>query len=65
MLLLYGYAITLDMKGIDTAVIDQSHSPESRELVSHISSTDFFRIAARDIPVENVETCSKAGRSAA
>ncbi|HUX13154.1 MAG TPA: ABC transporter permease [Spirochaetia bacterium] len=54
MLLLYGYAITLDMKGIDIAIIDQSHSPESRSLVEHISSTDFFRITARDVPVDSV-----------
>jgi len=54
MLLLYGYAITLDMKGIDTAIIDQSHSPESRALVEHISSTDFFRITARDVPADSV-----------
>ncbi|HUZ17605.1 MAG TPA: ABC transporter permease [Spirochaetia bacterium] len=50
MLLLYGYAITLDMKGIDLAITDQSHSPESRELIDRIASTDFFRITARDTP---------------
>ncbi|WP_455382499.1 ABC transporter permease [Salinispira pacifica] len=60
MLLLYGYAITLDMKGIDMAIIDLSHSPESRDLISHISSTDFFKVAARDVPVGSVEALFKS-----
>ncbi len=54
MLILYGYAITLDMKGIDIAVIDQSHTPQSRALVGHIASTDFFHITARNLPVGEV-----------
>ncbi len=54
MLFLYGYAITLDMRQIDTAVIDESHTPESRELISHLSSTDFFRITARDVPLSDI-----------
>jgi len=54
MLLLYGYAITLDMKGIDIGIIDQSHTPESRQLIDRIASTDFFHIAARDVPVDTI-----------
>jgi ABC-2 type transport system permease protein len=46
MLLIYGYAITLDMKGIDLAVIDRSRTPESRELVSRLLSSEFFRLTA-------------------
>ena len=44
MLMLYGYAITLDMKGIDLVVVDQSGSPQSRELIRHLGSTDFFSL---------------------
>jgi ABC-2 type transport system permease protein len=50
MLLLYGYAITLDMKRIDTAILDESHTPESRELMARLESTDFFRVTVRDLP---------------
>jgi ABC-2 type transport system permease protein len=45
MLLLYGYAITLDMKAIDIIIADHSASPESRELIRHIEATDFFRMS--------------------
>lgn len=48
MLLLYGYAITLDMKAIDITVTDYSVSPESRELIRRLESTDFFRVSVID-----------------
>ncbi len=54
MLFLYGYAITLDMRQIDTVVIDESHTPESRALISRLSSTAFFRITARNVPLSEV-----------
>ena len=44
MLLLYGYAITLDMKQIDLVVADQSGSPQSWELIRRITATDFFAV---------------------
>jgi ABC-2 type transport system permease protein len=49
MLFLYGYAITLDMRRIDTAVVDQSRTPESRELIERLSSTSFFRLASASV----------------
>jgi ABC-2 type transport system permease protein len=50
MLFLYGYAITLDMRSIDTAVLDESRSPESRELIEKLSSTPFFRLTGATVP---------------
>lgn len=44
MLLLYGYAITLDMRAINLVVSDNSQSVESREVIRQLSSTDFFRV---------------------
>ena len=60
MLFLYGYAITLDMKGIDTAIIDESRTPESRALAQRLSTTDFFRIRARDLPLGGIEDLFKS-----
>lgn len=60
MLFLYGYAITLEMKRIDTAVIDESHSPESRDLIARLTSTDFFRITARDVPLAAIDDLFQA-----
>ncbi|MFI5368984.1 MAG: ABC transporter permease [Spirochaetia bacterium] len=54
MLFLYGYAISLDMKRIDIAIIDESHTPESRSLVAHVTAADFFHVAARDIPAASI-----------
>ncbi len=42
MLLLYGYAITLEMRNIEIAIVDQSNTPESRGLINHICSSDFL-----------------------
>lgn len=60
MLLLYGYAITLDMTGIDMVVIDQSHTPESSALLSHLASTDFFHVHAVDTPASQVTDLFKS-----
>jgi ABC-2 type transport system permease protein len=39
-------AATLEMKYIDLAVEDNDHSPPSRELISRLSGSSFFRIIA-------------------
>ncbi|WP_020610864.1 ABC transporter permease [Sediminispirochaeta bajacaliforniensis] len=56
MLLLYGYAITLDMQRITIMVIDNSGTPQSRELIRHVSSTDFFRISKVDSGIHDINT---------
>ncbi|MEJ2053279.1 MAG: ABC transporter permease [Calditrichaceae bacterium] len=55
MLLLYGYAITLEMKNIDTVIIDHSKTPQSRQFIEKMLSTDFFNITAVDVPDEKIE----------
>lgn len=42
MIILYGYAITLDMRNIRFAVIDDARSPESREIIRAFSENGFF-----------------------
>jgi ABC-2 type transport system permease protein len=56
MLLLYGYAITLDMKQIDMVVADQSGSPESRTLIRHLAATDFFSVRVATGGVANINS---------
>jgi ABC-2 type transport system permease protein len=52
-LIFMGYAATLDIKHIGLAVWDQDRSPESTELVRHITSTLYFDLAANvDSPAE-------------
>ncbi len=44
LILLYGYALTLDLKHVPTLVVDQSNSPESRELIALFSGSPYFTI---------------------
>lgn len=43
-LLLFGFAINTDVKHLPTVVFDQSHSPESRELLESFSASGYFDI---------------------
>jgi len=47
LLVLFGYAITWDVKNIATAVIDQDHTARSRELIDAFRSSGYFRIVER------------------
>ncbi len=42
MLLIFGYAVTTDVEHINTAVLDQSNSLESRQLVEVFRNTGYF-----------------------
>jgi ABC-2 type transport system permease protein len=46
MLLLFGYALTLDVDRIPTYVYDQDHSPQSRELIDQFRGSTYFQILA-------------------
>jgi len=44
LLLLFGYALNLDVKNITTIVFDQDKSLHSRDYVQSITSTDYFNV---------------------
>src|SRR5579862_3289348 len=44
MLLLFGFALTLDVDRILTDVYDQDHTPQSRELIDQFRSSRYFQI---------------------
>ncbi len=44
LILLFGYALTMDLKEVPTVVWDQSHTPESRDLLSLFSGSPYFSI---------------------
>ena len=44
MLLMYGYAINMEIQNIDLAVIDHSQTPASRELVRAFEGSTFFTV---------------------
>jgi len=47
MILLYGYAITFDIKHISLAVLDQDRTVHSRALVERLTASDYFQVTAR------------------
>jgi ABC-2 type transport system permease protein len=46
MILLFGYAITFDIKDFRLAVLDQDHSQASRDLVRRFTANGYFRLVA-------------------
>ncbi len=56
MLFLFGYAITMEMKEIETVLVDRSHTPESRDFKEGLLATSFFKIVKTDIPQNQFET---------
>ena len=46
LVLLYGYALTLDLRNVPTIVWDQSHSAKSRELLSLFQGSPYFSFIA-------------------
>lgn len=57
LLLLFGYALTLDVDRVPLAVWDQSRTPESRELAGRFENSRYFSIVER---AENYPSIEKA-----
>ncbi|MBN1570759.1 MAG: ABC transporter permease [Acidobacteria bacterium] len=55
MILLFGYALTLDVDRIPTLVYDADQSPESRELISRFRGSRFFKILGDAADYRSIE----------
>jgi ABC-2 type transport system permease protein len=55
MLLLFGYALTLDVDRIPTYVYDQDRTPQSRELIDQFSGSRYFQILGNINDYKTVE----------
>jgi ABC-2 type transport system permease protein len=55
LLLLFGYALTLDLDRVPLAVWDQSRTPESRELASRFGNSRYFSVLERDEDYQAIE----------
>jgi len=47
LVLLFGYALSLDVKGIPSAVIDHDQTPISRDFLRHLAANPYFHIIFR------------------
>lgn len=55
MMVLFGYAITLDVRDIRLAVLDEDGGPESRELIAAFGASGYFRLHATVHDLDTVE----------
>lgn len=62
LILLFGYALTLDVDNVPIAVWDQSISPESRELVSRFDGSRYFAVRLRAEGYPDIERAIEAGQ---
>ncbi len=64
-LLLFGFAINLDVRHLDAAVLDDANTAHSRELVAQLGNTDVVRIAYRVRSATDVDALLRAGKISA
>jgi len=62
MLMIFGYALTLDLDRVPLAVFDQSRTPQSRELVGRFEGSHYFSVVARPESNSEVEAAIDQGR---
>lgn len=65
MLVLYGYAINFDLKGVSLAVRDLDGSPASREVAGSFVRSGYFRVVARPVDWAAVDEVLDRGRAKA
>jgi ABC-2 type transport system permease protein len=63
MLILFGYALTVDVDNVPTVVWDQSGTQASRELVSRFAGSPYFSILAHEQDYGALEQAIDAGRA--
>nr|WP_298137125.1 ABC transporter permease [uncultured Pseudomonas sp.] len=64
-LVLFGYAINLDVRGIEAAVLDQANTAHSREVVAEIASSGVLEVRYRLHSPQQVDSLLREGRISA
>jgi ABC-2 type transport system permease protein len=64
-LLLFGYAINLDIRNLDAAVLDQAQTARSREIVAALSETRVMDFKYRLVVPQQIDELLRAGRISA
>jgi ABC-2 type transport system permease protein len=63
LILLFGYALNLDLDEVPTVVWDQSHTPQSRELLSMFDGSPYFKLIGYTDNYRDLETEIDKGRA--
>jgi ABC-2 type transport system permease protein len=61
-LVLFGYAINLNLRGLDAGIADQAHTSASRALVMNMLATDVIKPTARVATPQQLMTLLREGR---
>lgn len=59
--IIFGYAVTTDVKQVSIAVLDHDNSTQSRELLSRFTASDYFEIEERISTVREMEDLLNRG----
>ena len=62
-LLIFGFAINMDIKHVTTAIFDQSRSQESREMISGFTASKYFDIVLYAKNTQEVNNAIEKGRA--
>jgi ABC-2 type transport system permease protein len=62
MMLLFGYAVATQLEDISTAVLDQSKTAESRELIRSFQNTLYFKVVDEVKSVDEIEQGINSGK---
>jgi ABC-2 type transport system permease protein len=63
LLMLFGYALTLDVDKVPIVIWDQSYSPASRDLISHFSGSLYFSLKGYARSYQEVERAIDTGEA--
>jgi ABC-2 type transport system permease protein len=64
-LVLFGYAINLDVRHLEAAVFDQANTARSRELVADLAATDVMKLGKQLHSPQQVDAALRAGEISA
>jgi ABC-2 type transport system permease protein len=64
-LILFGYAINLDVRNLETAVLDQANTARSRELVAGMAATGVIHIGRTVSSTQEIDALLRAGEISA
>jgi ABC-2 type transport system permease protein len=63
LILLFGYALTMDLKKVPTVVWDQSRKAESRDLLSYYKGSPYFSIIGYEDSYDKLQTYLDSGEA--
>jgi ABC-2 type transport system permease protein len=64
-LVMFGYAINLDVRHLDAAVLDQSSTARSRELIAQIAATDVLNLRRQVATTQEIDALLRSGEISA